>query len=75
MYLVLEYIKWRQYKSDVVHLQFICLQCFIFRIILYNLLEFNYEDLTFVIVSFLTFVGSSLILKGIMLHWTKGINI
>jgi hypothetical protein len=42
---------------------------------LYNLLEFNYEDLTFVIVSFLTFVRSSLILKGIMLHWTKGINI
>jgi hypothetical protein len=45
------------------------------RIILYNLLEFDCEDLTFVIVSSLTFVRSSLILKGIMLHWTKGINI
>jgi hypothetical protein len=44
-------------------------------VLFYNLLEFNYEDLTFVIVSSLTFVRSSLILKGIMLHWTKGINI
>jgi hypothetical protein len=43
--------------------------------ILYNLLEFNYEGLAFVIVSSLTFVRSSLILKGIMLHWTKDINI
>jgi hypothetical protein len=41
----------------------------------YNLLEFNYEDLTFVIVLSLTFVQSSLILKGIMFRWTKGINI
>jgi hypothetical protein len=46
-----------------------------FVLILYNLLEFNYEGLTFVIVSSLTFVRSSLILKGIMLHWTKDINI
>jgi hypothetical protein len=44
-------------------------------IYIYNLLMFSYEDLTFVIVSSLTFVRSSLILKGIMLHWTKGINI
>jgi hypothetical protein len=44
-------------------------------LILYNPLEFNYESLTFVIVSSLTFVRSSLILKGIMLHWTKDINI
>jgi hypothetical protein len=44
-------------------------------LIFYNLLEFNYESLTFVIVSSLTFVRSSLILKGIMLHWAKDINI
>jgi hypothetical protein len=44
-------------------------------LILYNPLEFNYESLTFVIVSSLTFVRSALILKGIMLHWTKDINI
>jgi hypothetical protein len=41
----------------------------------YNLSEFNYEDLTFVIVLSLTFVQSSLILKGIMFRWTKDINI
>jgi hypothetical protein len=41
----------------------------------YSLLEFDYEDLTFVIVLSLTFVQGSLILKGIMFHWTKGINI
>jgi hypothetical protein len=46
-----------------------------FHITLYNLLEFNYEDLTFVIVLTFTFVQSSLILKGIMFRWTKGINI
>jgi hypothetical protein len=46
-----------------------------FVLILYDLLEFNYEGLTFVIVSSLTFVRSSLILKGIMLQWTKDINI
>jgi hypothetical protein len=38
-------------------------------------LGFNYEDLTFVIASSSTFVRSSLILKGIMLQRTKGINI
>jgi hypothetical protein len=43
-------------------------------LILYNPLEFNYESLTFVIVLSLTFVRSSLILKGIMFHWTKDIN-
>jgi hypothetical protein len=46
-----------------------------FVLILYNLLEFNDEGLTFVIVSPLTFVRSSLILKGVMFHWTKDINI
>jgi hypothetical protein len=41
----------------------------------YNLLEFDYEDLTFVIVLSLTFIQSSLILKGIMFRWTKGVYI
>jgi hypothetical protein len=36
---------------------------------------FDYEDLTFVIVLTFTFVQSSLVLKGIMFRWTKGINI
>jgi hypothetical protein len=44
-------------------------------LILYNPLEFNYKSLTFVTVSSLTFVRSLLILKGIMLHRTKDINI
>jgi hypothetical protein len=43
-----------------------------YSILLYSI---YYEDLTFVIVLPLTFVQSSLILKGIMLRWTKGINI
>jgi hypothetical protein len=43
----------------------------------YSILHYSifYEDLTFVIVLPLTFVQSSLVLKGIMLHWTKGIYI
>jgi hypothetical protein len=41
----------------------------------YNLSEFNYKDLTFVIVLSLTFVQGSLILKGMMFRWTKDINI
>jgi hypothetical protein len=41
----------------------------------YNLSEFNYEDLTFVIILSLTFVQGSLILKGMMFRWAKGINI
>jgi hypothetical protein len=40
-----------------------------------SLYSIYYEDLTFVIVLPLTFVQNSLILKGIMLRWTKGINI
>jgi hypothetical protein len=43
-----------------------------YSILLYSI---YYEDLTFVIVLPLTFVQGSLILKGIMLRWTKGINI
>jgi hypothetical protein len=43
-----------------------------YSILLYSI---YYEDLTFVIVLPLTFVQSSLILKGIMLRWTKGIYI
>jgi hypothetical protein len=43
-----------------------------YLILLYSI---YYEDLTFVILLPLTFVQSPLILKGIMLHWTKGINI
>jgi hypothetical protein len=46
-----------------------------FYVILYNLLQFNYEDLTFVIVLTSTFVQGPLIPKGIILRWTKNINI
>jgi hypothetical protein len=46
-----------------------------FYVILYNLLKYNYEDLIFVIVLSSTFVQGPLIPKGLMLRWTKDINI
>jgi hypothetical protein len=40
---------------------------------LYNPLNYNYEDLIFVIVLSSAFVQGSLILKGIMPRWMKDI--
>jgi hypothetical protein len=50
--------------NDIIYFQYIYLQCFTFYITLYYLYKFNYEGETFVTFMLVTFVRSSLNLRG-----------